>query len=90
MEIIFQSEQRVEVIFDNGVTAKEYRDLNEVCAMIENEFLWGDAHSADVVSLETGELLFTCIDPNYTDDESAYVDDEKGFDPYEGCFTYDC
>lgn len=23
-------------------------------------------------------------------DEPAFIDDDCGFDPYEGCFTYDC
>ena len=26
----------------------------------------------------------------YDDDEPEDIDDDFGFDPYEGCYTYDC
>lgn len=40
---------------------------------------------------ETGDEV-ACSDSfvEYFDDEPADIDDDCGFDPYEGCFTYDC
>lgn len=29
-------------------------------------------------------------DDKDSDDEPADIDDDCGFDPYEGCYTYDC
>jgi hypothetical protein len=41
---------------------------------------------AHIVSGETGEILESSED--FEDYESDY--DECGFDPYEGCYTWDC
>lgn len=47
--------------------------------------VWDD--TAEVVAYEdfSGEEY----DDPY-DDEPADIDDDCGFDPYEGCFTFDC
>lgn len=34
---------------------------------------------------ETGELIAST-----GEEEPADIDDDCGFDPYEGCYTYDC
>lgn len=49
--------------------------LNEPCALVQSD---------------TGEIL-TFFDPEdgYFE-EPADIDDDCGFDPYEGCYTYDC
>lgn len=46
---------------------------------------------ASLVWDETGEEVAYC-DPSEEDfdDEPADIDDDCGFDPYEGCFTFDC
>lgn len=38
---------------------------------------------------ETGEQI-AGYEPAETDDEPADIDSDFGFDPYEGCYTYDC
>ena len=39
---------------------------------------------------ETGEVV-AFYDPEEEDyEEPADIDDDFGFDPYEGCYTYDC
>lgn len=35
---------------------------------------------------ETGELIASTGE----EEEPADIDDDCGFDPYEGCYTYDC
>lgn len=35
---------------------------------------------------ETGELIASTSE----EEEPADIDDDCGFDPYEGCYTYDC
>lgn len=35
---------------------------------------------------ETGELIASTGE----EEELADIDDDCGFDPYEGCYTYDC
>jgi hypothetical protein len=42
----------------------------------------GDAEDSDPYDVEW--------DDHYWDDEPTDIDDDMGFDPYEGCFTYDC
>lgn len=36
------------------------------------------------------DTLETADDPEDWDDEPDFADDEMGFDPYEGCYTWDC
>lgn len=33
---------------------------------------------------------YTTPEETAVDDEPADIDDDCGFDPYEGCYTYDC
>lgn len=50
--------------------------------------LWGADHY--------GDIPYCHADPNwpapceYDDYEPDDIDDDFGFDPYEGCYTYDC
>ena len=40
---------------------------------------------------DTGEVIaYEDFTGEEYDDEPADIDDDCGFDPYEGCFTYDC
>ena len=36
------------------------------------------------------DTLEAADDPEDWDDEPDFADDEMGFDPYEGCYTWDC
>lgn len=64
-------------------------------AFIAAEFECGNSLSAPcdairVIDMDTGEIILEADvgDPEY--DEPADIDDDCGFDPYEGCFTFDC
>lgn len=47
--------------------------------------------SVSLVGGETDEEVAYSDSPEeYSDDEPADIDDDCGFDPYEGCYTYDC
>ena len=46
--------------------------------------------TASLVDAETAEVV-AFFDPNEEEEEEYYDDyDECGFDPYCGCYTYDC
>lgn len=54
--------------------------------------LWNDVEGAgDVaaIDIDTGEVVWCHTDDTWQD-EPAWIDDDCGFDPYEGSFTYDC
>lgn len=51
--------------------------------------------TASLVCSETGEvvLFYTPEEEEYEEEEyeePADIDDDYGFDPYAGCYTYDC
>lgn len=39
---------------------------------------------------EGARVFQLCPEFDFDDDEPADIDDDCGFDPYEGCFTFDC
>lgn len=57
-------------------------------SLIEND---DDVEEVDIVDEETGEL-FHYYDRECFEgvDEPADIDDDMGYDPYEGCYTGDC
>lgn len=45
----------------------------------------------DVIGYLTAEEVLAMVDEGEdSDDEPVDIDDDCGFDPYEGCYTYDC
>lgn len=44
---------------------------------------------ATLVAVEDSEVVAE-YDPEEIDDEPDDIDSDCGFDPYEGCFTWDC
>ena len=75
---------------------------NRMVAEVEgNEFAW-EAYSktceladmlgeiASLVDGETGEVIESSDDWDDCDEDYEPDVDECGFDPYEGCYTYDC
>lgn len=60
--------------FDKAMDLAEL--LNETCSLAQGE---------------TGEVI-AFYNPEEEEDyeEPVDIDDECGFDPYEGCYTYDC
>lgn len=75
---------------------------NRMVAEVEgNEFAWEAYRKtceladmlgeiASLVDGETGEVLESSDDWDDYDEDYEPDVDECGFDPYEGCYTYDC
>lgn len=47
------------------------------------------AENVAIIDGLTGEVLWDA-ESEEADNEPWDIDDDCGFDPYEGCFTYDC
>ena len=43
-----------------------------------------------VIGYLTAAEVLAMVDDEWVDDELADIDDDCGFDPYEGCYPYDC
>lgn len=43
-----------------------------------------------VIGYLTAAEVLAMVDGDWVDDEPTDIDDDCGFDPYEGCYTYDC
>lgn len=39
---------------------------------------------------EGAKIFFLAYEPDEEDAEPEDIDSDEGFDPYAGCFTYDC
>lgn len=39
---------------------------------------------------EGAKIFFLAYEPDEDDAEPEDIDSDEGFDPYAGCFTYDC
>lgn len=75
---------------------------NRMVAEVEgNEFAWEVYHKtcelaemlgqiANLVDGETGEVIESSDDWDDYDENYEPDYDECGFDPYAGCYTYDC
>jgi len=76
-------------IYDAPTT---FEDINAAIAYCKEEIdVRQQAISAVIWDTNTGEIYATCGE----DEEEEFFDDgdwdrEIGFDPYEGCYTYDC
>ena len=47
--------------------------------------------ACDFAAQHEGARVFQlCPEFDFDDDEPDDIDDDCGFDPYEGCFTFDC
>jgi len=68
--------------------------LDAMQAFAWEQFERGNSLSAPcdsivITDMDTGEILWDSNDAvDYGPDDDDY--DEMGFDPYEGCYTYDC
>ena len=51
------------------------------CPYCGNHYQWYDEFAYEG---------YTVPEKTEGDDEPADIDDDCGFDPYEGCYTYDC
>lgn len=58
LDIHFPSEIRCYVHYEDNTTFTG-KNLNEMIARIENDFLWALHFSADIIREETGEVIMT-------------------------------
>lgn len=59
----------------------------QFCREVGNDPMMG-AEDVAIVAINTGEIVWN-LESDYPDEEDDW-DREMGFDPYEGCYTYDC
>ena len=82
------------IIFNDEFELKIDDSLDNIVCKIEWAFREYDFTKAEVIDSKTGELLVTVDDDNFSDeeeDEDFEPDyDECGFNPYMGCYDYDC
>ena len=75
---------------------KETGHLLTYDEMVEEAAEWYDlgddtnAMGYDEYYAETDDEVPADWDGDPYDDEPADIDSDEGFDPYEGCFTWDC
>lgn len=63
LDIHFPSEFRCYVQYDDG-SIFYGKNLNELIADVENNFIWHRHHHADIIFEDTGEVIMN-ITPNY-------------------------
>lgn len=68
---------------DNAETQSEYVVLCDIRDIVEYALANNIECLAQFDYLETDE-------EKHLNDEPSDIDSDFGFDPYEGCFTYDC
>lgn len=85
LQIYFDNTWRVVARFDAEVYdgAIAMADCIAVDPMIR-------AENIAIVDDMTGEVVWSLDTDENPFEEPADIDDDCGFDPYEGCFTYDC
>lgn len=52
-----------------------------------------DCDNVVIIDEQTGEILWDKLDELYKNidiEESEWIDDDCGFDPYLGCYDFDC
>jgi hypothetical protein len=60
--------------------------IDTACAIYESS---NDYADVAVMDMDTGEILWNGVDAEEYDEPDDW-DREMGFDPYEGCYSYDC
>lgn len=73
-----------------GVCWHPFHKLDDAVDFIADRWADGNGDTADVIDMDTGEILL-----HFCDEESLPLEDwdcdyEIGFDPYMGCFSDDC
>lgn len=62
--------------------------IDTACAIYEGS---NDYADVAVIDMETGEILWNGVDAEeYDEPDDGDWDREMGFDPYEGCYSFDC
>lgn len=82
----------INLTFANGNThspEKTYT-LKEAFDLIEQKMYDGIVEYADIIDATTGEVVAICKEEeeSYEDYDDSY--DECGYNPYMGCYDFDC
>ncbi len=77
----------------NGADGKNYGgfvELQQALEWVEENWVEGDGCDVDIIDDETGEVLVHCTDDNIEDEYPDDDYDECGYNPYMGCYDWDC
>lgn len=102
--ITYATECALTVYFnhDNEFTSADWREhfrtLAEAIFYAETILdTQGDAERIVIWDAKTGEVLAECYPEESEDEDDEYpdypdwgYDEDEGYDPYEGCYTWDC
>lgn len=75
---------------DMGETMPIFSELEKAVDYVQESWVEGDEMVVDIIDMTTGEILlhFEDEEENHYDDEPDY--DECGYNPYMGCYDFDC
>lgn len=77
------------IVCVNNADEYHFEKLDDAFTFIENEVEENVGNEVDVIDMETGEIIAYCYDDKDPEDWEDNVD-ECGYNPYMGCYDYDC
>lgn len=88
----------IQIVTANGWEVFSYFSVNDYSVGIPfADSLWYtpviDCDNVVIINEQTGEILWDKLDELYKNidiEESNWIDDDCGFDPYLGCYDFDC
>ena len=77
------------IVCVNNTDEYHFKKLDDAFSYVENEVEDGVGNEVDIIDGETGEIIAYCYDDKNPEDWEDDVD-ECGYNPYMGCYDYDC
>lgn len=78
-------------IFSNGNDdCHTFEKLDDAVDYVQGIWIEGAGWSVDIVDMTTGEILIHFEDEDEPVEEYDDCDYEMGYNPYMGCFDWDC
>jgi len=75
----------------NDHTPEHIYTLKEAFDLVESKMYDGVIESADIVDANTGEVVAICHEEEESSDDEWFDSfDECGYNPYMGCYDFDC
>ena len=71
-------------LFSSSVQIQSMKDF------VLSEAYCAKAENAQIIDMETGEIIYDYLDEVENSDEPAESDLEMGFNPYLGTYDFDC
>lgn len=88
MKVTFYATGNYDVYW-NGEFVAKFVSLDDATNYVEDRWCEGDHDTATICSGETGEVLMEFED-DFDEDDYEPDYDECGFNPYMGCYDFDC